>query len=139
MKKTSVFLIIVAFIISVVVITFFGKTIAFGQFQVYIESITITNERSNNRNMIFIDFDESKDAPSIFLECRVLPENATYKEKYKYYITGNTYEDDEGNTHVFADVNSNGEVYFLEKGMVEVYVVTTDGSALSDSVIIMCS
>lgn len=140
MKKTSVFLIIVIFIMSVIVITFFGKSIAFGQFQVYITSITITNDRGNN-NTISIEFNEDNkngEYTSVFLHYVVTPDDATYKEKVEYYLTGNTYEDEKGNVQYIADVNPDGEVYFMEPGAVRAYVVTTDGSALSDDVLIIC-
>ncbi|MCD8205210.1 MAG: hypothetical protein LUD29_01145 [Clostridia bacterium] len=140
MKKTSVFLIIVVFIMSVIVITFFGKSIAFGQFQVYMTSITITNDRGNNNTISveFSDYTQNGEYTSVWLHYVVTPDDATYKEKVEYYLTGNTYEDEEGNTKYIADVNSDGEVYFLEPGAVRAYVVTTDGSALSDDVLIIC-
>ncbi len=147
MKKSSIFIMIVVFAVSIVVVTFFGMAISMDQFKVYMTSIEITNESTamydpqGNKvmDMIMIPFDKANTWTSIIIDYHCEPENATEKNAVRFYLSNDTYTDPEtGEVTVYADVRWNGEVVFYTTAVVKVYVTTTDGSQLTDSIDIWC-
>ncbi|MCD8209650.1 MAG: hypothetical protein LUC31_02405 [Coprobacillus sp.] len=145
MRKSSIFILIVALLVSVVVITFFGKAIEMSQFKVYMESITITNVEptilgGREFKMMNFYFDYSKEFNSFFVEYEWTPDDATEPGSVMFYLTGDTYTDSEtGEVTTYAQISANGELLFWQPAVVTVYVVTTDGSQLSDSMMVVCT
>ena len=141
MKKSVIFLIGVIYILSIVVVSFFGMQPGIDQFQVYMTDIEITNYTTiiNDEKYISLAYDEIEGITRVDLEYSYAPDNASYPDRVRYSITGNTYKDSDGNIVTFATVSSTGSVEFLEPGMVTVTITATDGSKVSDSVKIICA
>lgn len=140
MKKSVIFLIGVIYVLSIVVVSFFGMQPAVDQFKVYMTDIEITNYTTiaNGVKYITLDYNEIEGITRVDLEYSYSPDNASYPNSVKYTITGNTYKDSNGDVVTFATVSSTGSVEFLEPGLVTVTITATDGSKVSDSVKIIC-
>ena len=140
MKKSVIFLIGVIYVLSIVVVSFFGMQPAVDQFKVYMTNIEITNYTTiaNGEKYITLDYNEIEGITRVDLEYSYSPDNASYPNSVKYTITGNTYKDSKGDVVTFATVSSTGSVEFLEPGIVTVTITATDGSKVSDSVKIIC-
>lgn len=140
MKKSVIFLIGVIYVLSIVVVSFFGMQPAVDQFKVYMTDIEITNYTTiaNGEKYITLDYNEIEGITRVDLEYSYSPDNASYPNSVKYTITGNTYKDSNGDVVTFATVSSTGSVEFLEPGLVTVTITATDGSKVSDSVKIIC-
>ena len=140
MKKSVIFLIAIIYLVSIVIVTFFGMQIAIDQFKVYMTKVEITNECEirNDEKYIRIQFDTVQGYTSIFIDYETAPDNASNPEKISFRISGNEYVDSEGNVTIYATVTDNGEVTFTRPGLVVVTVSTEDGSRLSDTVTIFC-
>lgn len=140
MKKSVIFLIGVIYVLSIVVVSFFGMQPAVDQFKVYMTDIEITNYTTiaNGEKYITLDYNEIEGITRVDLEYSYSPDNASYPNSVKYTITGNTYKDSKGYVVTFATVSSTGSVEFLEPGPVTVTITATDGSKVSDSVKIIC-
>ena len=141
MKKSVIFLIGVIYVLSIVVVSFFGMQPAVDQFKVYMTDIEITNYTTiaNGEKYITLDYNEIEGITRVDLEYSYSPDNASYPNSVKYTITGNTYKDSNGDVVTFATVSSTGSVEFLEPGPVTVTITATDGSKVSDSVKIICA
>ena len=141
MKKSVIFLIGVIYVLSIVVVSFFGMQPAVDQFKVYMTDIEITNYTTiaNGEKYITLDYNEIEGITRVDLEYSYSPDNASYPNSVKYTITGNTYKDSKGDVVTFATVSSTGSVEFLEPGIVTVTITATDGSKVSDSVKIICA
>lgn len=141
MKKSVIFLIGVIYILSIVVVSFFGMQPGIDQFQVYMTDIEITNYTTiiNDEKYISLAYDEIEGITRVDLEYSYAPDNASYPDRVRYSITGNTYKDSDGNIVTYATVSNTGRVEFLEPGMVTVTITATDGSKVSDSVKIICA
>lgn len=141
MKKSVIFFIAVIYIISIVVVTFFGLTVNMEQFTIYMNRLEITSYSSitSGEKYAFLAFDDSdSDNNSIFVDYITGPDNATYPERIKFSLVNATYTDSEGNVTVFAEVHQNGEVVFYQRRTVRVVITTTDGSNLTDTMTIRC-
>ncbi len=146
MKKSSIFLIIVVFAVAIVVVSFFGNAISMDQFKVYMSTLEITNEYTafydaNGNpvmNIIMLPFDYTNGWASVQLKWVTGPEDATEKDAVRFYLSGNTYTMEDGETGYYADVTSYGEVFFYRPALIRAYVTTTDGSNLTDSIYVWC-
>ncbi|MCD8206020.1 MAG: hypothetical protein LUD29_05350 [Clostridia bacterium] len=137
MKKASAFLIVIVLIMSVVVISFFGKSIAVGQYQTYFSDIWFTNEKDAN-NTIYIEFDEAQGYGTVFLEYEYLPADVDYPDKVAFSLSNDTYTDENGETQYKAEFVRPGYLVFNMTGAVHAYIRTTDGSTKSDDVTVVC-
>ena len=140
MKKSVMFLIGIIYLVSIVIVTFFGMKIAIDQFKIYMTSIEITNYQRviDGEKYIILTFDDVQGYSSLFIDYETGPDSATEQEKISFRISGNEYVDGEGNRSVYATVSQIGEVTFTRRGHVVVTILTEDGSHLSDSVNILC-
>ncbi len=144
MKKSSLFLIIIVYIVSIVAITFFGQSIEMDQYKVYMTDIWIDNESevvegSDNIRNINISFNDAEGYGYIILHYQYLPEDATDGDAVKWSLYGDTgILADTGEEVTIATIDAKGEVDFQRRGMVTAYLTTTDGSNLVDSVRITC-
>lgn len=141
MRKSVVFLISVIYIISIVVVTFFGLRVNMDQFNVYMNRLEITSyERIvNDEKYAFLEFDDN-DANNniIFIDWQTGPDNATNPDAIRFSLVNATYTDSEGNVTVYAEIHGNGELVFYARRTVKVTITATDGSNLSDSITIRC-
>lgn len=140
MKKTVIFSIAIIYLISIIVVTFFGMQSRLDQFQVYMTKIEITSydQVVNGNKYTFVDFNDDEGYASMFIEYTYAPDNASYPDKVSFSLSGNTYIDENGETAYYAEVSANGEIVFYSRKAVVLTIRTTDGSSLSDSVTIIC-
>ena len=137
MKKSVLFLIGVICFISVFVVTFFGADANIDQFKVYITKVEITNyDRIYDSYGKYkkVTFDELEGA-SIFIEYTIGPENATDKSAIKFSVVQGVGGDEDS---PIAVIDQKGELSFLKKGTVTVYITPTDGWNCSDSMTVKC-
>ena len=134
MKKTIIFSIAIIYLVSIIVVTFFGMQSRLDQFQVYMTDIEITSfdQEVNGNKYLFVDFNDEEGYASVFIDYDYAPDNATHPDRVSFSLTGNTYTDDNGETAY------NGEVVFYSRKAVVLTIRTTDGSSLADSVTIIC-
>ena len=141
MKKSVIFLIGIIYIMSIVVVTFFGLQPGVDQFQIYLDNITITTydfQSSSGQKYKNVEFDTLEGSGYVKIEYEFGPENASYPYRVKYSLVGNTSTDENGVTTTFATVNNFGEVTFINEGSVILTITALDGSKVSDSVTIFC-
>lgn len=141
MNKSVIFFIAVIYVVSIVVVTFFGLAINMDQFNVYMNKIEITSydQIYNGDKWLTIKFDEQDaDNNSVFVDYITGPDNATHPEKISFTLSNNTFTDSNGEVKVFAEVTANGEVVFYARRLVTLTIRTLDGSNLSDSLVINC-
>lgn len=141
MNKSVIFFIAVIYVVSIVVVTFFGLAINMDQFNVYMNKIEITSydQIYNGDKWLTIKFDEQDaDNNSVFIDYITGPDNATHPEKISFTLSNNTFTDSNGEVKVFAEVTANGEVVFYARRLVTLTIRTLDGSNLSDSLVINC-
>lgn len=145
MKKLNIFILAIAFVISIFVITFFGSAISLQQMAIYINTLQITTYDKDlyekfNRKYLILQYDPTiENTHRIDIEYG--PENATYRNTKppRFFLVGDTITDDNGIETKKATINKYGELtllYCLEDGpsTVEVHVETTDGlSNVSDT------
>lgn len=140
MRKSVVFLLGAIYLVSIVVVTFFGMQAKMDQFQIYMTSIEITSYDQIVRGNKYLNltYNETEGYSSIFITYAYNPSNATFPEKVSFSLVGNTYEDEEGITQFYATISPMGELVFYKRKAVTVTITTTDGSKLSDSVMVIC-
>ncbi len=140
MRKSVLFLILVIYLISVVVVTFFGMKARMDQFQIYMNRIEITSfdQKVGDDKYLIVKYNETEGYTSLFIEYEYGPTEATFPEKIKFTLSNNTYVDDDGNTQYYATISQMGELTFFKKKAVKVTLTTTDGSKLSDTVTVIC-
>ena len=75
MKKSVIFLIAVLYLISIVVVSFFGLQISVDQFQVYMTSLSITSydQLVNQNKYLTINFNDSEGYASVVIEYDYAP------------------------------------------------------------------
>ena len=140
MKKSVLFLILVIYLVSIVVVTFFGMKARMDQFQIYMNDIEITSydQKVGNDKYLTVQFNETEGYASLFIEYKYAPDSASFPEKIKFTLSNNTYIDDDGNTQYYATISQMGELTFFKRKAVKVTLTTTDGSKISDSVTVIC-
>lgn len=140
MKKSVILLIAVLYVVSIVVVTFFGMQISMDQFKVYMNKVEITNYTRivGGKKYLDIAFDDTEGYVSVFVEYETGPDNATEPSKISFLLSGNIFVEDDGTQTQVAEVTKNGEVVFSRRKTVLVTIFTTDGSQISDSMYIRC-
>lgn len=140
MKKSVLFLIGAIYIVSIVVVTFFGMKAKMDQFQIYMTNIEITtyDQIVNNNKYLTVNYNETEGYTSVFISYSYGPSDATFPDKVKFTLVGNTYVDENGEKQYYAKISKTGELAFYERKAVKVTITTTDGSKLSDSVTVIC-
>ena len=146
MRKSVILLIAILYVVSIVVVTFFGMKISMDQFKVYMSSISLKHEDmqilDDGSKYLYVKYDQelidTQSYIEVFVDYDVGPENASNPEKVQFSLTNATYTDEEGNETVYAEVKANGTVIFYQKRTVYLYIKTTDGSNLEDKMMIRC-
>ena len=137
MRKSVVFFISIMFIASIVVVQ-----VRIDQFKTYITKIEITtyDKIVGDTKYLTIDYVGSNDT-FVAIRYNITPDVDTVKDAIKFSISGNTYKDEEGTTHTFADIKpENGILEFFEytTRAVTITIYPTDGGAASpDRVVVM--
>ncbi len=143
MRKSVLFLVGILYLVSIVVVTFFGMQARMDQFKVYVSSVEIVNEgisvktdeNGNETKSITIRF-PNKDATevSFSIQTKVLPENATNKTLAYTLMNSNGEPVPEEDARILSD----GRISFAKTMSVTLIVTSTDGSSKSDSIKIRC-
>lgn len=144
MKKSSIFILVVTFLLSIFLVSFYGLQIRDEHMKRYFTKAEILDAQviefeGEKLKYIIYDFDKQKAPSSLYIEYSVTPEDVTDSEGYEFIITsGNgTFIEDEIE-YPFAEITKN-RVTFYKACDITVMLRTTDGSGLSDSVIIFCN
>ncbi len=143
MRKSVLFLVGILYLVSIVVVTFFGMQARMDQFKVYVSSVEIVNEgisvktdeNGNETKSIIVRFPSKEATEATFnIQTKILPENATNKT-LAYTLLGSTGEPvPEDNARVL----SNGTITFGKAMTVTLIVSSTDGSSKKDTLKIRC-
>jgi hypothetical protein len=139
MRKSVLFLLGVLYLVSVVVVTFFGIQARMDQFKVYISHLEITNYQGTfdlgGQKVKYASITKKTESVSFCVETRIEPSNATNKKlEYVLFKPNGELLDSSG-----IVVTSDGIVEFHETKDVILKIKTTDGSALQESIMIFCS
>lgn len=143
MKKPVIFLIGALYLVSIIVITFFGMQINIDQFTIYMESITIVNdynkdyyEETGVKYLAFPFNKSNPDANSIFIKYEITPidPQPSHPEMIKFYIESGGLV----NGTTYATIDDKGELYFNLPTTAIVSVMTADGSNKSDNIQVRC-
>lgn len=154
MRKTSIFVILISFLISVFLITFYGLTIRDEHMKVYIthaEILTCDNleqarkEGKDKRKRL--TFDEESGSTQIFIDLEIEPSATTESSAYELkFVTNETEEHGksyinyiyvEGEREPLAEL-LNTSLTFYRPGTVKIQLHTTDGSEISDFCTFIC-
>ena len=143
MKKSSVFILFLTFLLSIFLISFFGLQVRDEQMKRYFTRCEFVNTQvmefgGKEVKYLVHEFDP-ENAPSLmYLDYVVEPEDSTDSEGYEFVIVGGngTFIEDEVE-YPYAEINKD-RVTFYHECDITVMLRTTDGSGLSDQVIIYC-
>lgn len=143
MRKGVIFFISILFLMSIVIVSFFGMQARLDQFKTYITSVEITNYDRvvGNRKYKYVDWVGPIDTFTT-VEYKVKPDEQGLLESVEFTITNNTYVDEEGNEQEFAQINKTTGIvefylYLESSHVVTITIRATDGSNKSDSVTII--
>lgn len=140
MRKSVLFAIGIIYLISIVVVTFFGLQPRMDQFKVYMTKIEITTYGRiiDGKKYLNVRLNETEGFVSTIIDYDYAPDNASNPGSVSFSIEGNTYKDEDEAIITFATISNSGELVFYEKGAVTITITTTDGSKLTDSVLVVC-
>lgn len=140
MRKSVLFFIGIIYIVSIVVVTFFGMRAKMDQFQIYVSNISITSfdQEFEGMKYLTVNFNDTEGYASVFITYNYAPEDATFPDRVRFSLVDNTYVDAGGETHYYAEISATGELVFYARKAVKVTITTADGSKLSDSVTVIC-
>ncbi len=143
MRKSVMFFIGVLFVISVVVVSFFGMQARLDQFKKYISEIEITSydQIVGNRKYLVVEFIGEQDTFTT-IRYRVAPTDDSITSSVEFLISDNTYTDEDGEKKEFASIDKNTGIlefyrYFEDNHFVTITIRSTDGSNVSDSVSVL--
>lgn len=140
MRKSVIFVIAIIYIVSMVIVTFFGLRTRVDQFTIYFTSISITNYDTivQDQKYKIVEFDETEGYTSTFITYEYAPKNVSYSDMVKFVLSNNTIKDETGKDIVCAEISSFGELVIYRRKAVTVTIMTTDGSAMQDNIIVIC-
>lgn len=160
MRKPVLFLLGIIYVVSILVVTFFGLQISDDQYYHYIEKVEIISPydkdyyEQTQKKYLIKEYDDLNITENyVQLDYDVYPkdDDKIHKDKVRYYISygDDTYLDDNGiEQHYFSLTqygkvscilpisikDSNNTIYPIIYKRVEVTINTTDGSNKSDSI-----
>ncbi len=141
MKKSVIFLISIIYLVSIVVVTFFGMKINIDQFEIYMANIEITTYTGiNNQGTKFLRLNLNDEGyASAIIEYNYGPDNATHPDRVEFSLTGNKGIDKEtGEEKTYAKISNTGELLIYNPCAFYVILTTSDGSALKDELYVRC-
>ena len=143
MRKSVLFLVGILYLVSIVVVTFFGMQARMDQFKAYVSSVTIINEgitettnEDGTKTRSLTVFFPTKDATevSFTILTKVLPENALNKTLSYTLLDSNAEPVADEEAKVLPD----GRITFAKAMTVTLIVSSTDGSNKTDTIKIRC-
>lgn len=135
MKKSSLLILIITFILSIFVLTFHGGAVNDDQMKTYFKKVeildckVIKSPEGDITKLLYVDFDTTENIGYVYINYRIEPEDATESTAYEFKAV-------EGDLDLVT-INGN-RVEFSAPGAVIVYLITKDNSNLSDSCWIVC-
>lgn len=162
MKKSSIFILLVTFIVSIFMISFYGGSIRNDQFKRYfddaeilyfeqmkedgtLQKIDIREESIGKKTLRYsvIELNQYDGIAQVYIKYSVTPEDVTDSDGYEFVITsGNgtfdVVEHGETITYNYVDINKN-EMTFRHECSIRLCLRTTDGSGIARYVTIICS
>ena len=153
MKKSSLFLLLVVFFISIFIVSSLGTKTNSDQMKHYFQSVKIINcEELDDGNghilkYIEVDFDQQTGDPYVYIDYELNPDpsDVTEQDAYEFVFASEvpTFDYEDPITHEiksqpYCSIYKN-VVTFYHECAITVTLQTTDGSRLSDSVLIICS
>lgn len=145
MKKSTLILIIIIYIASIPIINLFGMNVKLYNEKVNVSHIECLNEtdencevsESNGKKILKVKFTEKADPVNLTgtmlqLTWRVAPDNATKKD-VTFNIKGN-----KSRIEMFKDAEGNetGLILFSGKAMVDIDIMSTDGTKVYTTVLV---
>ena len=160
MKKTSIFVVLIAFLASIFLVAFFGAQVIDAQFKAYVRSVEITTFTAKKPssgekyytfmfeegedNFVNIDYEVTFSREGVseegLIEFVILSGNTTFEENGETYVIRVELEEN-GETYDTAVLKGRGNVlYFNAPGAVIVELRTTveDGSGHRDTCQYIC-
>ena len=147
MKKSSTFILILSFLLSIFMVSIFGLEIRDEHMKRYFKKVEIINteviespDMGIKEKLIYLQITPDDLPYSHYIDYVVLPEDVTDSDGYEFVITGGLYGDVVeygGEEHEYAEMTKN-RVDFYHECDITVMLRTTDGSGKQDSVIIIC-
>ena len=148
MKKSSLFVAIVGFLVSVFLISLFGGAVRDDQFKIYFENVSILTydiilkgEGGTEHKFKEVIFDEDLGETKIAIDYEIKPESATNTSAYEFIIADGNEQFDIGDaSHTMMDCATieKNILTFYHPVSIKVMLRTTDGSALSDFCTFIC-
>jgi len=135
MKKSSVLILIVTFILSIFLITFYGGASSDEHMKVYFNTVEILDYRplpngdGTYTKLIMVDFDTTESVGYTYINYRISPEDATESTAYKFKAVDGDVD--------LVTINGN-RVEFSAPGSAIIWLMTTDNSNLHDSCLVIC-
>ena len=156
MKKSSIFLLLLALIASIFYISFYGAQPRNDQFKSYLEYAEITGytlrgsdeelpvevyvdeDTGKTYKEIYLPFDQQDGLPYLYISYRVGPKEASEADAFEIKITSAVPQKEiDGEMRDLATLDHN-IVTFYGPCWIRVVLHTIDGSELSDNVRIKC-
>lgn len=144
MKKPVLFVIAIVFVLSIVIVNFFGIAVRNDQFKNYVQKVEIKSddiEMLGNAKWLFVSLAEDEETISFFIETVCTPANADDQNVSYTVIDINTdkpcVKDEHDPYNNTVVVNKNGEVVVYKKAIGNSYkiiVKTVDGSNVTDEI-----
>lgn len=145
MKKSTLIIIIIIYIASIPIINLFGMNVKLYNAKVNVSAIECLNEtdenctvtENNGKKTLKVKFTEAADPVNLTgtmlqLNWRVAPDNATVKD-VEFVIRGNK---DHIEMYKDAEGNGTGLILFSGKAMVNIDIVSTDGTKVLTTVLV---
>ena len=149
MKKSSIFILLVSFFLSIFLISFFGLAVSDEHMKRYFTKAEFINTEvaefgGNKLKYINIEINSEDGLGYFYITYgeyyQVLPEDSTDSNGYEFVIISDipTYIDDNGDEQPTIEIYKE-KITFYTEGSATVMLRTTDGSDLHDTLLIVCS
>lgn len=149
MKKSSIFILVITFIVSIFVISFFGLQVRDEHMKRYFTRAEFINTEvidmpdGSKIKYVNVTINEEDGMGYFYITYGqyyiVAPEDSTDSDGYEFIITSEvpTFTDSQGKEQAYAEIYKE-KVTFYHECAVNVMLRTTDGSGLSDTLLIVC-
>ena len=146
MKKTSIFVIFVSFILSIFLISFYGLAIVDDHMKAYISSVEILSYdvsiyEKTNQKIKNVSLDEETGIAQIYIDYSVKSNNHEDASLYDYceftILSGNGEFELDNITYPYAEINKS-RLTFYHQTAIKVMLSTTDGSNKTDFCLFVC-
>ena len=154
MRKTSIFIVLISFLISIFLITFYGLTVRDEHMKVYVtnaEILTCDNLEQARKEGVEkrkrLSFDEETGSTQIFIDLNIEPSATTESNAFELnFVTNETKQVGKSYiNYIYVDGEKqplaellNSSLTFYRRGAVKIRLHTTDGSEIQDFCTFVC-